>query len=86
MALLPRSFGGRVWFRLTDVPLDKRQKAADQLLDQLAKQPRDATSALADFHLRTQEAAQIEKAAENPSDIVRFVSAEAWVKVMGSLP
>lgn len=87
MDLLPRSFGERVWFRLSDVPLDKRLKAADQLADQLARAGTfDVSDLVSDFERRTREAAEIHRAAENPSDVIRTVSLDAWVKAMGAPP
>lgn len=86
MDLLPRSFGERVWFRLSDVPLDKRLAAADRLKDQLARQRTDMVDLVADFERRTREAAEIDMVAENPSETIRTVSLSAWVKVMGSAP
>jgi len=80
MDLLPRSFGERVWFRLSDVPLDKRLKAAERVRDELAR------TALDDPLGMINEAREIEHAAENPSDVVRIVSLSAWVKAMGAPP
>lgn len=80
MDLLPRSFGERVWFRLSDVPLDKRLKAAEQERDRITR------TALDDPLRALDEAREIESCAENPSDIVRTISLEAWTKVMGAPP
>lgn len=87
MDLLPRSFGERVWFRLSDVPLDKRLKAAEQLTDQLARQGTlNVADLVTDFERRASEAAEISRVAENPSDVIRTVSLGAWVKAMGGPP
>jgi hypothetical protein len=80
MDLLPRSFGERVWFRLSDVPIDKRLKAAERVRDELAR------TGLDDPLRAIDEAREIERIAENPSDIVRTVSLKAWVKAMGAPP
>lgn len=86
MVPLPRSYGGRVWFRLSDVPLEKRLAAADRLKDQLARQRTDMVDVFADFERRAAEAAEIDRVAERPSDAIRTVSVKAWTKVMGAPP
>ena len=80
MGLLPRSYGGRVWFRLSDVPLDKRLKAAEQERDKITR------TALDDPIRALNEAREIEECAEHPSDIVRQISEKAWRRVMGPVP
>lgn len=80
MGLLPRSYGGRVWFRLSDVPIDKRLKAAERVRDEITR------TAFDDPLRAIDEAREVERIAEHPSDIVRTISVDAWTKVMGAPP